>query len=102
MIPSHELASHWKFGLAAKAKSRTLSAVKRQVREPVVAGRVLAGSPASALVMTATGAVDAAACDRRLRWAAVSTCSGFRSVPVAATTYPAGTVRSTSNRPYSR
>ena len=64
-------------------------------------GRV-PGRPASAAPITATGVADRRAAARRSRWEAVSTCSGFWSAPVAATTNRAGSVSDTSNRPYSR
>jgi hypothetical protein len=84
--PSDPLASQRKFGAVAKAKSRTLSAVKRQVTVPERTGRVFAGSPASWAVMIATGSAEPAARTRRLRWVAVRVTSGLRSTPVAATT----------------
>ena len=61
-----------------------------------------AGSPISSLprMMTVASLVRARA--SRARCAAVSTSSGFCSVPVAATIMSAGTVRLTSKLPYSR
>ena len=95
-------ASHTKVREAAQAKSRTLSAVKRQVRVPNSAGGREAGSPTSSRprITTVVSLVRARA--RRWRWVAVSTASGLRNVPVAATSMSAGTVRLTSKLPYSR
>ena len=101
-MPSYPLASQRKFGPAAKAKSRTLSAVKCQVSVPWVAGRVRSTCPASSFVIIATDAADLRAAVRRDRCAAVRTFSGLPSRPVAATTYEAGTVSATSKLPYSR
>ena len=71
------------------------------VSVPLAAER-LAGFPASAAVITATGSVDLSARARRSRCAAVRTCSGFCSRPVAATMKFAGSVSDTWKLPYSR
>ena len=91
-----------KWRAAAQAKSRTLSAVKRQVRVPEGVDGREAGLPISSLprMMTVWSLVRARA--RRARCVAVNTVRGFRRVPVAATIMSAGTVRLTSKLPYSR
>src|SRR5258705_4795610 len=99
-MPFHPLASQRRSGPAAQAKSRTLGAVKRQVLVPAVGRRPLA--IASAFVMTATAALDRRARSRRERCRAVHTATGFDTLPVAATTNPAGSVRVTLKSPYSR
>src|SRR3989442_5432343 len=81
-----------KLAAAAQATSRTFLAVKRHVRVGLApAGRVN-GWPTSVFAMIGTVVSDFAACTRRARWVAVSTSSGFASVPVAATTKLRGTV----------
>ncbi len=87
---------------AAQAKSRTLSAVKRQVSVGYSVGGREAGSPISSLPRMTTVWSLVRARASRARCAAVSTSSGFFSVPVAATIMSAGTVRLTSKLPYSR
>src|SRR5438445_3289922 len=97
-----------KLGAAAQATSRTFFALNRQVRVGLVpaGGRGGRGRvndwPTSAFAMIGTVVSDLRAVARRARWVGVSTSSGFRSVPVAATTKLAGTVRATSKSPYSR
>jgi len=91
-----------KFAAAAQATSRTFFAVKRHVSVGLApAGRV-AACPTSALATMATVVSDRTARARRARSVAVSTSSGFPSVPVAATRKPRGTVMATSKSPYSR
>jgi len=53
--------------ISLAAKSRTLSAVKRQVKVPEAFGRVCAGWPASSFVMIATGVSERRAAVRRER-----------------------------------
>src|SRR2546430_16124368 len=100
-----------KLGAAAQATSRTFFALNRQVRVGLVPAGARGGRrergrvndwPTSAFAMIGTVVSDLRAVARRARWVGVSTSSGFRSVPVAATTKLAGTVRATSKSPYSR
>jgi hypothetical protein len=87
---------------AAQAKSRTLSAVKRQVRVPNSTRGREAGSVTSSAPRMITVVSPVRARASRWRCVTVSTVSGLRSVPVAATSMSAGTVRLTSKLPYSR
>jgi hypothetical protein len=96
-MPFQLVASQRKSGAPAHATSRTFSARKRQVFVP--GARRVRAAAASASVTTATTpsllparAADAPARASRSRCAAVSTCSAFCSVPLPATTYPAGAV----------
>ena len=75
-----------KLGAAAQATSRTFFALKCQVRARLGPTGRVAGWPASALAMIATVESDRIARARRARSVAVSTSTGLRSVPVAATT----------------
>ena len=105
-IPCHVLASQRRSGPAAQAKSRTLDAVKRQVLVPGVGRAPFAD--ASALVMIWTRSAEPLpsypprARARRARCSVVHTSVPFCTLPVAATTKPAGRVRLTSKSPYSR
>ncbi|CAA9359426.1 MAG: hypothetical protein AVDCRST_MAG89-3642 [uncultured Gemmatimonadetes bacterium] len=93
-------ASHRYRSEAAKAKSRTLSARKRQVRR--VPGRVARPAARSASVTTRTVLSVVAARARRAAASEVSTSPGFCRTPVAPTRCPAGRVMATSKSPYSR
>jgi hypothetical protein len=83
-MPSQPLASQRKFGAAAKAKSRTESAVKRQVtaRGAPAAG----GAAASSAVMIAMAVSLVRARARRSRCCLERTSDAFRRTPVPATT----------------
>src|SRR5947207_6633241 len=93
-------ASHRKSGEADQAKSRTFLAVRCQVLAPGV--RCALYAVASALVMTCTRSAEVFARVSRARSVALHTANGFCTVPVAATTNPAGSVSVTSKSPYSR
>src|ERR1051325_9451864 len=99
-MPCQAEASQRKSGEGAQAKARTLGAPKGQVLVPGV--RRAACAVASAFVMTATRPAEARARARRARSVALHTARGFCTVPVAATTNPAGSVSVTSKSPYSR
>src|SRR2546422_7313029 len=92
-MPLQLEASQRKSGEAAQAKSRTLRAVKRQVFVPGTRLPVFAS--ASALVMICTRSADRRARASRARAVGPHTTSGFATVPVAATTNPAGDRKST-------
>jgi hypothetical protein len=86
---------------AAQAKSRTLSAVKCQVRVPPTdEGRE--ARPISPLPRITTVVALRFAAASRCRWSGVSTLAGLVSTPVAPISMSVGTVRFTSKEPYSR
>ena len=81
--PFTPTASHTNVREAAHAKSRTLSAANRQVSVPTDDAGRDAGSPTSSGPRIRTVAALLRAWARRERCVAVSTVSGFRSIPVA-------------------
>src|SRR6266850_856072 len=89
-MPFQPLASQRRSGPAAQAKSRTVGAVKRQVLEPAVGRWPLA--IASAFVIIAMASLEPRALARRAPCWAVHATDVLRTVPVAATTTPAGKV----------
>ena len=91
-----------KVAAAAQATSRTCFAVKRHVNVGLAPEGRVDACPTSAFATMATVVSDRIARARRARSAAVSTSTGFSSVPVAATRKPRGTVMATSKSPYSR